>query len=44
MLPVSAALVLLCTFAGTVAVPLAGLVCATAVAVGVYLHTRPVTP
>ena len=44
VLPVSAALVLLCTFAGTVAVPLAGLVCATAVAVGVYLHTRPVTP
>jgi low temperature requirement protein LtrA len=40
LLPVSAGLVLLCTFAGTAAVPLAGLVCAVTVGAGVYLHTR----
>jgi low temperature requirement protein LtrA len=43
VLPVSAALVLACTFAGPAAVPLAGLICAASVALGVYLHTRPVT-
>jgi hypothetical protein len=40
---VSAALVLASTFAGSAAVPLAGLTRATAVAIGVYLHTHPIT-
>ncbi len=40
VLPIGAALVLLCTLTGTAAVPLAGLTTAATVAVGVYLHTR----
>jgi low temperature requirement protein LtrA len=40
ILPVGAALTLACTFAGSLAVPLVGLVAAAQVAVGVYLRDR----
>jgi low temperature requirement protein LtrA len=40
ILPVGAALTLVCTLAGSVAVPLVGLVAAAQVAVGVYLKDR----
>ena len=40
ILPVGAAVTLACTFAGSVAVPLVGLVAAAQVAVGVFLKDR----